>query len=53
MTAAPYASRTALLALTALVLVLAVVALQAFGVGPSLFLFALAALGALELVRRR
>jgi hypothetical protein len=53
MTSAPYASRGPLLALTALVLVLAVLALQAFGVGPSLFLFALAGLGVVELVRRR
>ena len=60
MTVAPYSSSTtrlaAVLACTLLSLVLGVVALRAYGVGPSLFLFALAAVGLVDLAllqRRR
>lgn len=55
MTAAPYASPTRRIAVTAamtgLFLVLGVLALVEFGVGPALFLLALAAVGAVDLVQ--
>ena len=54
MTAAPYSPPTTRLAVvlgcTLLCLVLGVLALRAYGVGPSLFLFALAAVGLADLV---
>ena len=60
MTAAPYSSSNLRLALallgTATCLVFGVLTLRAFGVGPSLFLFALAAVGLVDLLvtaRRR
>ena len=60
MTAAPYsppiARLAAVLGCTLLCLVLGVLALRAYGVGPSLFLFALAGVGLVDLVvlqRRR
>lgn len=55
MTAAPYASPTRRLVVTAavsgLLLVLGVLALLEYGVGPALFLFALAAVGGVDLVQ--
>ena len=60
MTVAPYSPSTtrlaAVLACTLLSLALGVVALRAYGVGASLFLFALSAVGVVDLVllqRRR
>ena len=60
MTAAPYSSLAvrlwSALGATVLCLVLGAVVLRAFGVGPSLFLFALAAVGVVDIVvsqRRR
>jgi hypothetical protein len=55
MTAAPYASPTRRIAvsglLSGLVLLLGVLALREYGAGPALFLFALAAVGALDVVQ--
>ena len=55
MTAAPYASRTRRLVVTGLLsgllLVLGVLALVEYGVGAALFLFALASVGAVDLVQ--
>ena len=55
MTVAPYASPTRRITttalLSALLLVLGVLALVQYGVGASLFLFALAAVGAVDLVQ--
>ena len=55
MTVSPYASRTRRLVVTAVVsgllLVLGVLALLEYGVGAALFLFALAAVGLVDLVQ--
>jgi hypothetical protein len=55
MTAAPYASPTRRLVVTgvvtALLLLLGVLALQEYGLGASLFLFALAAVGLVDMVQ--
>lgn len=55
MTAAPYASPTRRIAvtglLTGLLLVVGVLALIEYGVGAAVFLFALAAVGAVDLVQ--
>ena len=55
MTVSPYASRTRRIVVTALVsgllLVLGVLALLDYGVGAALFLFALAAVGLVDLVQ--
>jgi hypothetical protein len=55
MTVAPYASRTRRIVVTAVVsgllLVLGVLALVEYGVGAALFLFALAAVGLVDLVQ--
>ena len=55
MTVAPYASRTRRIVVTALLsvllLVLGVLALVEYGVGAALFLFALAAIGVVDLVQ--
>ena len=55
MTAAPYASPTRHLVVTglvsALLVLLGVLALVEYGAGPSLFLFALAAVGAVDMAQ--
>ena len=55
MTAAPYASPTRRIvvtgAMSALLLVLGVLALLEYGAGPALFLFALAAVGVVDVVQ--
>ncbi len=55
MTAAPYASPTRRIvvtaAMSALFLVLGVLALREYGAGPALFLFALALVGVVDLVQ--